>query len=140
MVLFDAYLPCTATLTIIGKQAFQLEVTEYFPDETTRVTTKYGKITPAGRVSYEYIDEVEALLVHGGLTVHGPGVVDGNTIYKGWFDGMSFCAYFEVMGHQTQPGMLPWFNKDPDDPSVLFDGPISVYQDYELYVVDCPAD
>jgi hypothetical protein len=139
-VLFDGYLPCTAVLTITGKHAFELELTEYFPDSTTRVSTKYGKITPGGRVSFPYIGEVEALLVHVGLTVHGRGVVDGNTIYKGWFEGDSFYAYFEVLGHQTQAAQLPFYNKNPDNPEDLYEGPVSVYQDIELYAVDCPSD
>lgn len=138
LVLFDGFLPCTAILTITGRDAFELDVTEYFPDGTTRVSTKYGKITPGGRVSYTYFGEVDALLHHVGLTVHGRGVVDGNTIYKGWFDGESLYAYFEVLGHQTQPALMPFYNKVPDDPSVLFDGPISVFQGYDLQGADCP--
>ena len=71
-----------------------------------------------------------------GITAHGRGIVDGVTIYKGWFDGMSLYAYWELLGLQTSPAFIPWYQKDPSDPSVLFDGPISVYEDFCLEVVD----
>lgn len=136
LVLFDGKLVCHAALTITGKDTFRMDTIEYFPDGGTRVAVKEGTITPAGRVSFDYEGEVEALQIHVGITAHGRGVVDGVAIYKGLFDGISLYASWELLGLQTTPALLPWYQKVPSDPSILFDGPISVYEDFNLEVVD----
>ena len=137
ITLFDAGLPCTAVLTISGRDSFVMESVEYFPDGSVREATWYGTITPSGRISYPYPDEPLAIQLHIGLTVHGRGVIDGVAIYKGWFDEVTLIANWELVGHQTQPALVPFYNKDPADPTVLFDGPISIYEEFVLEVVDC---
>jgi hypothetical protein len=41
-----------------------------------------------------------------------------------------------LTGLQTQPAQFPFFWKDPDDPTVLFKGPLKLNFMFELEVVD----
>lgn len=126
---------CEAVLTIIDKDSFIMDTLETFPSGRQRIGVKYGTITPSGRVTFAYPGVEAAIQENVGVTAHGRGIVDGITIYKGWFDELSLFAYFEVIGHQTSWPRLNPYKKDPNDPTLLYEGPISVYEYFDLMVV-----
>ena len=127
---------CMAVLTITSENTFVMETEQILANGSHRFGIKYGTITPSGRISFDYPGEQEAIQVHVGVTAHGSGIVDGVTIYKGWFNEDTLYAYFEVQGLQTTWPTNNPYKKDPSDPTLLYEGPISVYEDFDLEVVD----
>ena len=127
---------CLAALTIISEDSFVMETERILANGRHQYATKYGTITPSGRITFDYPDEREAIQIHVGVTAHGRGIVDGVTIYKGWFDEDTLYASFEVQGLQTTWPTNNPYKKDPNDPMVLYEGPISIYEDFDLVLVD----
>lgn len=134
----DWFLYCKAIITVTGKHTFDLYTEEYMnPDDEAPMRVYYtsGRISSGGQLSFS-LPAIQDIEMHTGVTPHGRGVNQGNIIYKGSLDDGSLIAEADVIGLQTHPATFPMYWKDPMDPSVLFDGPISFTFSFELSVVD----
>lgn len=134
----DWYLYCKAIITVTGKHTFDLYTEEYMnPDDVAPMRFYYisGRISSGGQLSFP-IPAIQDIVMHTGVTPHGRGVNQGNIIYKGSLNEGSLIAVAQVIGLQTHSATFPFYWKDPSDPSVLFDGPISFTLSFELSVVD----
>ena len=134
----DWYLYCSATLTYTSKRTFELVAAEYMNEddvEPMRTTYIFGWIRPNGELCFG-IDVLDDIQLHTGVTSWGRRPNQTKITYKGYLDEESLYGVANVMGLQTQPATFPMYWKDPDDPSVLYSGPISFRFTFELEVVE----
>lgn len=138
-MLWDGTFYCEAWLTFTGDNSFELITAEHMPTpigEVVRVREAVGEITNGGIVTIEDQELLENLVPHVGVTAHGRGIQNGVATYMGYFDGQVLSYSAHVIGLQTQPAEYPFYWKNPDDPNVLFKGPIDLVFFANLTVVE----
>lgn len=129
---------CEAELIPVGKHDFILNTAEYFIGDPVpfRTGSLEGHISSSGQIKYTWEGIVSDIQAHVGITPHGPGAHEGSIVYYGTFDGETLDAEMHLSGLQTQPAMYPFFWKNPDDPTELFQGPLKLNFMFQLEVVD----
>ena len=87
-------------------------------------------------VTTTWDDLLANLVPHVGVTPHGRGINDNTATYMGMLDGGMLHLACHVIGLQTEPAEYPFYWKDPNDPSVLFRGPIDLTFRFDLTAVE----
>ena len=140
VMLWDGSFYCEGWITFTGFNSFELTIAEHMPTPTGEVIVRVRdfdcRITPGGVVTFPDADLLENLVPHVGVTPHGRGIRDGVATYMGYLDELELDLSAHVIGRQTEPADYPFYWKDPNDPTVLFTGPIDLVFYFNLAVVE----